>query len=407
MRPGYYGVVVEAGALPHRAAQNYARRILDARGMMPPNQVVLRLRQTGSAESITEQLAPTENLDETLGIDEDNEAEALTDLDESTPPPMTPTKAPMAVPSGNPAPFAPLPPAGSYWPIVTRISQGRTVSYTANDGSTVGWAGRRWLADRSEGRRYHVGIDLFANFGDPVVAIENGEIVHFYPFCCGETKTTNALFVAHSNVVVNYGEVAPDSLRRTGLRVGSRVRAGQVIGYVGRNPGGSTMIHFEVYSPGTRRNAQWMKNAARPANVLNPTRYLLHLQEHGLVGTAGGTPVTPGTTPGTVIPATPGTGIDRSSPTYIQWVQSSLNQVNNAGLVVDGVSGSRTRQAVRDFQRSKGLTVDGIVGAQTEAALIAAGASPPPTAGGGTRPDPNANANADPHTVTPGTAAGG
>jgi murein DD-endopeptidase MepM/ murein hydrolase activator NlpD len=348
MRPGYYGLVVEAGAFPHRAQQRYARRLLDARGTVPSNQLILRVRRSPSPETVDEQIqiegndeqVQPEDIDELWGLDDDAESILIEDVYENNPPPMTPTRPPMAVPSSNPAPFAPLPPAGSYWPIITNHRLGRTVSYTADDGSIVGQSARRWLADRSSGTRYHIRIDLFANYGDPVVAIEDGEIIDSRPFCCGDNKTTNSLLVAHANVVVNYGEVAPDSLRRNGLSSGSRVRAGQIIAYVGRNPGrcdqanqipcGDSMIHFETYAPGTRRINRWMKNQPRPANVLNPTQYLLHLQEHGLVGTGGSSGYSVPTTPTT--PSTPSVTGDRRSPAYIRWVQSSLNQVMNAGL---------------------------------------------------------------------------
>jgi peptidoglycan hydrolase-like protein with peptidoglycan-binding domain len=77
---------------------------------------------------------------------------------------------------------------------------------------------------------------------------------------------------------------------------------------------------------------------------------------------------------------------NRRSPTYVRWVQQSLNQVSGAGLTVDGVIGSRTRAAIRAFQSSRGLTADGVVGPRTEAALNAAGASALP--GSGTSPAP-------------------
>ena len=75
--------------------------------------------------------------------------------------------------------------------------------------------------------------------------------------------------------------------------------------------------------------------------------------------------------------------INRSSRDYIKWVQTSLNRIIGARLVVDGISGSQTREAVQTFQRQKGLTADGIVGPITEGALIAAGASRPPGGAGG------------------------
>jgi phosphatidylserine/phosphatidylglycerophosphate/cardiolipin synthase-like enzyme/outer membrane protein OmpA-like peptidoglycan-associated protein len=81
--------------------------------------------------------------------------------------------------------------------------------------------------------------------------------------------------------------------------------------------------------------------------------------------------------------------VNRTTPDYIRWVQSSLNRTWGLRLAVDGIEGPATRAAVRSFQQRQGLTVDGIVGPITEAALVAAGAPLPPvsvsaaTAGGG------------------------
>lgn len=86
--------------------------------------------------------------------------------------------------------------------------------------------------------------------------------------------------------------------------------------------------------------------------------------------------------------------VDRRSAAYTRWVQQSLNQIMNAGLAVDGISGPLTRAAIRSFQQSRKLAVDGIVGPITEAALVAAGAPKPPQTGGGTRPGPQPAVNA-------------
>ncbi|HEX2064827.1 MAG TPA: Gmad2 immunoglobulin-like domain-containing protein [Acidimicrobiales bacterium] len=56
-------------------------------------------------------------------------------------------------------------------------------------------------------------------------------------------------------------------------------------------------------------------------------------------------------------------------PTVLK-LQALLNVVAAAGLAEDGVFGSRTESAVRDFQRSRHLRVDGIVGPLTWTALI-------------------------------------
>jgi peptidoglycan hydrolase-like protein with peptidoglycan-binding domain len=69
------------------------------------------------------------------------------------------------------------------------------------------------------------------------------------------------------------------------------------------------------------------------------------------------------------------TGVNRSSPDYVKWIQQSLNRIMGLRLVEDGIIGAQTRSAIRSFQQKYGLAVDGIVGAQTERALIDAGAN--------------------------------
>jgi murein DD-endopeptidase MepM/ murein hydrolase activator NlpD len=186
---------------------------------------------------------------------------------------------PMPVPKNDPVPFAPVPMGVCCWPIQNASGQNREVNYRQENGKHVGRRpGRRFLAKRATGGRAHAAVDLYARFNDPVVACEDGTIVAFYPFCCGRAKTSWALLVEHPGVVVNYGEVAPDSLAKAGLKKGSQVQAGQIIASVGRNPKGSSMLHFETWVKGTTSNRQWIVGRPRPAGLLNPTKYLLALQ---------------------------------------------------------------------------------------------------------------------------------
>lgn len=90
--------------------------------------------------------------------------------------------------------------------------------------------------------------------------------------------------------------------------------------------------------------------------------------------------------------------VNRGSPDYIRWVQTSLNRILNTRLAVDGVVGQQTRSAIRSFQQRQGLKVDGIVGSHTQAALIAAGAPPPPS---GTTAPPPVTRRAHPSINTP------
>ena len=54
----------------------------------------------------------------------------------------------------------------------------------------------------------------------------------------------------------------------------------------------------------------------------------------------------------------------------VKTLQTMLNAVNNAGLTVDGIFGSGTETAVKNFQKANGLTVDGVAGPKTWAKLL-------------------------------------
>lgn len=177
--------------------------------------------------------------------------------------------------------FAPVPAGKSFWPVASSHPTGKIVSYVANDDTVVGNKSRAFHALRNTKMkngsvlsRFHMGIDIYANANDPVVACEDGTIVNFYKFY----GNTYAIIVKHQNVVINYGEVRSDSLSKNGLKKGSQVKAGQNIGYIGITPGGSSMLHFETYKPGTIANKRRAKGEPPPKEILNPTSYLLFLK---------------------------------------------------------------------------------------------------------------------------------
>ena len=61
---------------------------------------------------------------------------------------------------------------------------------------------------------------------------------------------------------------------------------------------------------------------------------------------------------------------ERWEPTTA-WIQGQLHQRGFYKGDIDGVYGSATEQAVRDFQKSVGLDVDGVAGPDTVGALLA------------------------------------
>lgn len=167
-----------------------------------------------------------------------------------------------------------------------------------------GVSGRALGGRRDSGTRTHAGIDLSGNYGDTVVAIQDGVIVNFYWFY----SNTFALFIQHSGFVINYGEVTNDSLSQYGLytpkykpnsygptykidpknvlanqfsilrTTGSIVHAGDPIGRIGQSTGKdgrhSSMLHLEMYSSGDS-NKRWMGYGTQPpAGLLNPTTSL-------------------------------------------------------------------------------------------------------------------------------------
>lgn len=154
-------------------------------------------------------------------------------------------------------PFIPV--EGKFFPLIIRPLNNFT------PGSTRGFG------DSRPGGRHHAGVDLIAPAGTPIRAIADGVIVsHYGTFY----KGTYATFVDHGDFVINYGEnsgqLAP------GLKIGSEVRTGQIIGYVGRSWSGSQMLHLEMYTPGTTVNQQWW-GTNRPANLLDPTDFVNRL----------------------------------------------------------------------------------------------------------------------------------
>jgi len=201
----------------------------------------------------------------------------------SGPPPW---RAPAASPRSNPPASFADPVSGRFWPVRTRSSYGRAVAFLGDDGRGYGGgpksdptSQRHFLAELRAGeeRWCNGGVDLYADFGDAVVAAEEGTIARFEPLHSGINKL---LVRCTSGIVIHYGGVDPDSLEKLGLQVGDRVRAGQPIASVGRMDGGQPMLHFETYPPGTKDIAACY-GAGNLASFLDPTAYLLNLAVRG------------------------------------------------------------------------------------------------------------------------------
>jgi murein DD-endopeptidase MepM/ murein hydrolase activator NlpD len=205
---------------------------------------------------------------------------------------------PIKCPPNSPVDFAPEPSGTVYWPVISNDKDWDVVSYRfgPNKGDIVRGinTNREFDADRP-GDRVHGAIDIYANVGDPVISCQDGRFIYaiegFYP---AGGKDTSAILIEHPienpKVIALYGEVKYKTWEKYNLKLGQTVRAGQVIGEIGRSPGGSHMLHFETWDinlkkvkyPLYKDTRRWLKNGSPPKTLLNPTKYLLYIKKYGI-----------------------------------------------------------------------------------------------------------------------------
>jgi murein DD-endopeptidase MepM/ murein hydrolase activator NlpD len=181
----------------------------------------------------------------------------------------------------EPAPVAAQPApevAHVYWPVVTARTDWNTISSQPDCMRLRCFEAPRPVSQLNNPRRHHAGVDLFANAGDAVIAIDDGTVIGFYPFLRASTgQMSYALLVEHDGYVANYGEVREDSMRTHNLEIGTRIHAGQRIATISD----TAQLHFETYAPGTTHNYSWGYHEARPAPVVDPTPRLQTLAQTG------------------------------------------------------------------------------------------------------------------------------
>ena len=170
------------------------------------------------------------------------------------------------------------------WPVRTKNKRDVVVSYQDVRDKWHGRWGRRFGALRKgQTTRHHAGVDLPGDVGDVVVAAEAGKVEAIFPF----TRGTWAIYVrSPDGTMINYGEVKKGSWNSFGIKVGDEVSEGQRLARVGaQTEGGAHMLHLEIYGPNVTLDAirqgkmQWPYKGPAPANLLDPTSYLLAAQQ--------------------------------------------------------------------------------------------------------------------------------
>ena len=128
--------------------------------------------------------------------------------------------------------------------------------------------GDTWHAARGGGR-LHEGVDIIANEGNLLYAVADGEITKRYWDRPG-ALAGNGLRLTHANgtyfIYLHLAGFAP------GIEIGTKVKAGDVIGFVGNTGSSATPhLHFEVHpGGGSAVNPYWMVKAIDGCSNITP-----------------------------------------------------------------------------------------------------------------------------------------
>jgi len=161
---------------------------------------------------------------------------------------------------------------GRVWPVPEAT---KAVSYTLTTGKVVGNGATCFHASREDSKRWHAGMDLPCFPGNRVVAMEDGIVMGMIS---GFVKL-GAVVVMHAQCVAVYAEIDLNSLTKAGLKPGSSVIAGQLIGFGALNYEENSMLHLEIWSKSNppKFYTPWYVGSPAPVGLMDPSMYLLNL----------------------------------------------------------------------------------------------------------------------------------
>jgi len=104
-----------------------------------------------------------------------------------------------------------------------------------------------WHAPRGGGR-LHLGVDIIANEGNLIYAVADGTITKVYSTATDKLAGNGVRLTTADGTYFFYGHFKAIA---DGITIGTKVKAGQVIGYNGKTGGTNTPhLHFEVHPRG-------------------------------------------------------------------------------------------------------------------------------------------------------------
>ena len=137
---------------------------------------------------------------------------------------------------------------------------------------------KRGFGRNKEAGRFHCGSDILAKYGSRIVATEAGIVKNIFLFTYpgldkyNRYENTYAVAIQHNDG--NYALYC--EVQKPRLKVGQKIKAGQVIAKVGRifaHKQQHTMLHFEYHSKLPKSTTKWY-GGSRPKGLLSSTKYL-------------------------------------------------------------------------------------------------------------------------------------
>lgn len=127
----------------------------------------------------------------------------------------------------------------------------------------------------------HTGMDIYCDPNQICTPVEDGVVTKIELFTGPNASPpspwwneTYAIHVEGKSGVVVYGEISPSKK----IQVGKKVSVGQTMGQIKtvlkKDKGlPMTMLHIELYKPGTTDTVVWNLGEPQPESLLDPTPY--------------------------------------------------------------------------------------------------------------------------------------